>query len=218
MVLRVAVLSVCLALSLFTAIPTTFAGGPPVCPPPAYGPPPVQCGPQACAPAPCGPPNPFALCGGVLGICANICGAVIGCPSVLAGALLAPPPVFYPPVYAPAACPPPVCAPPPPMPAYRGVRKCKPVACVPASTTVACEPAISAPYPSTPCPPPATAVACGSPMPYGAEPLAGLGCLGICATAWEMPARLCSGILSLPPSPGYGYYRAGATSTFGCYW
>lgn len=217
MVLRVAVLSVCLALSLFIATPIP-AGGPPACPPPAYAPPSMQCAPQACAPMPCGPPNPLSICGGLLGICANICGAVIGCPSLVAGALLAPPPVFYPSMCAPAACPPPVCAPPPLMPMPRGVRKCKPVASLPGSTSVACDPTVSYPCPSTPCPPPATAVACGSPMPYGEGPLVGLGCVGICATVCEMPARLCSGILSRPLAPGCGNYWAGGSSTFGCYW
>ena len=211
MVARVAILLVCLALPFNTGINSTAsAGGPPQCTP-SY----------ACAPPPCGPagiPSPFALCGGVLGICSSICGAVVGCPSVLAQCLLAPPPAYYgPPPCALRYCPPPVCAPPP---APQAIRKCKPSASASSCQPMAYEP-VTAPYPPAPCPPPPTSVAGSSPITCGPglavpEP----GCLALCASLCEMPFRLCSGVLSAPPrgcGPYSGAVWAGNT-TFGGYW
>jgi len=216
MVARVAILLVCLALLVITGLnPAVTAGGPPECPPYACGPAPYQCGPSPFGP---GIPNPLALCSGVLGICTSICGAVVGCPSILAQCLLAPPPAYFgPPSCGPRYCPPPVCAPPP---APQGIRKCKPSASTSTCQPIAYEP-VTAPCPPTPCPPSPTSVACAAPPACGPGPaLPEPGCLALCASVCEMPFRLCSGVLSVPP-PGCGPYPGSvwaSNTTFGCYW
>lgn len=122
----VAVLSI-LFLMLITSNPSVgIAGGPPVVAAPICAPP--TCAPPVCAPSSCGPTGgPFALLGGLLGVCTNVCGAVIGLPSAVMGGLLAPPP--------PRRCAPPVCAPPSCSPPVCVTNPCAPPVCMPAPVT-----------------------------------------------------------------------------------
>lgn len=140
----VAVLSI-LCFTLITICPSVgMAGGPPVAAPVCA--PPV-CAPPVCAPPSCGPTGgPFALLGGLLGVCTNMCGAVIGLPSAVMGGLLAPPPPkrCAPPVCAPVVCAPPSCAPP-----VCGPPVCGPPVCMPTT----CAPPVCMPAPITKCKP-----------------------------------------------------------------
>ena len=141
----VAVLSI-LSLMLITSNPSVgIAGGPPVVAAPICAPP--TCAPPVCAPPSCGPTGgPFALLGGLLGVCTNVCGAVIGLPSAVMGGLLAPPPPrrCAPPVCAPMVCAPPTCAPP----------TCAPPSCAPpVCMTNPCAPPVCMPAPITKCKP-----------------------------------------------------------------
>lgn len=136
----VAVLSI-LSFMLITSYPSVgIAGGPPIVAAPLCAPP--SCAPPVCAPPTCGPAvGPFALLGGLLGVCTNMCGAVIGLPSAVMGGLLAPPPPkrCAPPVCAPVVCAPPSCAPP----------VCAPPVCMPPT----CCPSVCMPAPITKCKP-----------------------------------------------------------------
>lgn len=208
MVIRVAIVVLCLLFGISNITSSLAeAGGPPV-PVPAY-----QCAPQGCAVPDCGP-RPFGFCGGILRACSGICGTVLGCPSALAGIILDTPPPFFPrrrwcaPACVPVMCPPPVCMPAPcPPPPPRRITKTKPVAAVMPQPAPVCY------APPVPCRP--RMAACGP-----RHPVIGPGCVALCARILEMPLRLCSGVLSVedgPLGPLASTFETGMTA-LGHYW